>query len=480
MKKAQRTRPSILALTVLAALLSSSRFALAQQNVTDILIGKRVPFASKIFNGEIALSIYLPPGYDAGSAKYPVLYDLNAFATFAHDAGTVDYLSSPGLSYMPQMIVVGVPFLPADYVPTPFEQRDANPKASDLILKFFREELKPFIQGAYRTSGYDILSGHSVAGLFTTYALFTQPDLFSAGIASSPWFEAQDRYWLKNVDKMFQAGSLTGKSLFLAVGKREQELTVSTFTELEKWMTSKDLKGLAWKSAWFDGVDHMSMIGRSLYDGLLFIFDGWQFPFDLLKSADVPAIEAYVDRIKAKFGGLIDYQIPEDLLNAVVADLSGEKAYDPAAALLAFGAKIYPDAWRLHFRLADVFTAKGDKVSAAKSYDLSVQKNPGQTEPEKIFLQVARARLNPKPVAAKKLKMYPGDYGVRRVFLENGVLTYQRIGPNKLRLTPITETIFAVEGYDSFWLEFVITDGKVSAVVGLYADGRRESSPRTK
>jgi hypothetical protein len=40
--------------------------------------------------------------------------------------------------------------------------------------------------------------------------------------------------------------------------------------------------------------------------------------------------------------------------------------------------------------------------------------------------------------------------------------------------------MFAVEGYDSFWLEFVLTDGKATAVIGLYADGRRESSPRVK
>ena len=479
MKKPERTRHSILAMTILAVLLCSSRFVLGQQNGTDIVIGKRVPFASKIFNADIALSVYLPPSYEAGATKYPVLYDLNAFTTFVHDTGAVDYLSAPGLSYMPEMIVVGVPFLPADYVPTPYEERDASPKASDLILKFFREELMPFIAGQYRTSGYNILSGHSVAGLFTTYALFTQPDLFSAGIASSPWFQARDQYWLKQIDKMFQAESLARKSLFMTVGKKEQGLTISTFTELEKWMNSKDLKGLAWKTSWFDGVDHMSMIGRSLYDGLLFIFDGWQFPYDLLRSADIPAIEAYADKIRAKFGGLIEYRIPEDLLNAAVTDLCAEKSYDRAADLSTLATKIYPNPWRAYFRIADIFMAKGDKVSAGKNYELSVEKNPGQTEPEKIFLQVAKARLDPKPVAAKKLKMYPGDYGIRKVFLENGVLTYQRSGP-KLRLFPITETMFAVEGYDSFWLEFVLTDGKATAVIGLYAGGRRESSPRIK
>jgi hypothetical protein len=37
-----------------------------------------------------------------------------------------------------------------------------------------------------------------------------------------------------------------------------------------------------------------------------------------------------------------------------------------------------------------------------------------------------------------------------------------------------------VDGYCYFWLEFLLTDGKVTAVVRLYDEGRRETSPRSK
>jgi hypothetical protein len=37
-----------------------------------------------------------------------------------------------------------------------------------------------------------------------------------------------------------------------------------------------------------------------------------------------------------------------------------------------------------------------------------------------------------------------------------------------------------VDGYCNFWLEFVLTDGKVTAVVRLYDDGRRETSLRSE
>lgn len=488
MIRSEQIRRTLVSILFLASFAGFGPIAHGQQSNTgnDIVIGTRVSFPSKVLNTDLVLSIYLPPGYGQGAAKYPVLYDLNADNTFAHDAGAVDYLSEFG--YIPEMIVVGVPWLSGNYVPTPFEKRGSEPQAGDLFLKSFREELMPFIERTYRTSGYNILSGHSVAGLFTMYALFTQPDLFSAGIASSPGFLAQNQYWLKNLDKMFQAGSLAHKFLFMTVGMREIDETLSMFTELERWMNSKDLKGLAWKSARFDGVDHGSMTGKSLYDGLLFIFDGWKFPHLLIRSGDIPAIEEYAAKVNARFSGLLDYKAPEWLLTefARMWFAHGEQfhsndSYDRAARLADLHVRLYPEHWNPHYRLGEIYTAKGDKESARKNYELAAAKNPGRTEAEKIHLQVTKAKLNPSRPTAKQLALYAGGYGDRKVTLEKGALIYQKADPQSQpqRLVPLTETLFAVEGTDGFWLEFVLTDGKVSALAGLYADGRRESSPRT-
>ena len=304
-------------------------------------------------------------------------------------------------------------------------------------------------------------------------------------------FWKEKGFWtapLSRWDKMFQAGSLAHKFLFMTVGKREDDGTVSMFTELERWMGSKDLKGLAWKSARFDGVDHRSMVGKSLYDGLLFIFDGWNFPFLLVRSADIPAIEAYAAKVNARFGGLLDYKAPEWLLTefARMWFAHGEKfhsndSYDKAARLADLHVRLYPEHWNPYYRLGEIYTAKGDNESARKNYELAAAKNPGRTEAEKIYLQITKAKLNPSRPTARQLALYAGDYADRKVTLEKGVLIYQKADPQSQphRLVPLTETLFAVEGDDSFWLEFVLTDGKVSALVGLYADGRRESSPRT-
>jgi len=77
------------------------------------------------------------------------------------------------------------------------------------------------------------------------------------------------------------------------------------------------------------------------------------------------------------------------------------------------------------------------------------------------------------------LKLYAGEYGDRKVTFENGVLNYQRTGP-KYRLVPLTENLFAVEGLEYFRVEFVVRDGKAVGLNGLYDNGERQPSARTK
>jgi len=391
MRKTERKRLSSFSCAFLMIVLFSSHFGFGQQSGTDIVIGKRISLPSKVFNTEMAISVYLPAGYETSDVKYPVLYDLNSFAYFIYCAGTVELLSRN--IEMPEMIVVGLPNLQNGYVPPPYEERKAEPTGADLSLKFFSEELIPFIDGNYRTAGFNLLCGHSVGGLLTMYALFTRPDLFSGYIASSPWFQNNNQYWLKQIDRMFQAESLAGKFLFMDVGKKELPLTISTYTELEKWMKTKDLKGLTWKSEWLENVDHGSMLGKSLYDGLLFIFDGWKIPFDVIMSGDVPMIQEHGNKMKAKYGGRLDYSVPESLLNQVGYQLLNSKSLDRALDILTLNMKLHPNSPNAYDSLAECYLTRGDKAKAKEYYELAIQKNPGKTDYEKRILQNSKDKL---------------------------------------------------------------------------------------
>ncbi len=120
-----------------------------------------------------------------------------------------------------------------------------------------------------------------------------------------------------------------------------------------------------------------------------------------------------------------------------------------------------------------------------RAYGLAIEKlaakasDPRQKTQYEWILTGLKANASPARVAEKVLKTYAGAYGDRTVTFESGTLFYQRTGP-RFRLTPMTPTLFAAEGLDYFRVEFVVKDGKAVELVGLYDDGGRQPSPRTK
>jgi hypothetical protein len=128
-------------------------------------------------------------------------------------------------------------------------------------------------------------------------------------------------------------------------------------------------------------------------------------------------------------------------------------------------------------------------VPAAEAYDrayatalekLAAKASDPRRKAEFDWILVGlKAKTNPPQIDQKVLKTYAGVYGERKITLENGALFYQRTGP-KYWLIPMTQTLFALDGLDSFRLEFVVKDGKVIELVGLYDNGERDSSPRSR
>jgi hypothetical protein len=90
------------------------------------------------------------------------------------------------------------------------------------------------------------------------------------------------------------------------------------------------------------------------------------------------------------------------------------------------------------------------------------------------------ADLDPVEVQARTLKSYAGEYGPRTVRFRSGELFYQR-RDTEYRLIPLKEHVFRVEGLDFFRIEFEVDEsGDVEQLIGLYDDGYRTPSPRTK
>lgn len=161
------------------------------------------------------VQVWLPPGYQAGDRRYPVLYahdGQNLFDPTLAYAGvdwgldeTMTWLVAEGA--VREAIVVGVWNTPdrfREYMPrkavsggraeTGIEGvagMAADDLLSDSYLRFLVEDLKPFIDRSYRTlrgPQDTMVMGSSMGGLVSLYALTEYPQVFgAAGAVSTHW-----------------------------------------------------------------------------------------------------------------------------------------------------------------------------------------------------------------------------------------------------------------------------------------------------
>lgn len=161
------------------------------------------------------VTIWLPPGYEDGSRRYPILYmhdGQNLFDTATAYGGetwgvaeTMTQLIAAGT--VPPTIVVGVwntenrwqeymPQRPLTTLANPsmlakLKHKFTGPLLADAYLRFLVTELKPFIDHTYRTQpqrAATTIMGSSMGGLISLYALCEYPDIFSgAGCVSTHW-----------------------------------------------------------------------------------------------------------------------------------------------------------------------------------------------------------------------------------------------------------------------------------------------------
>ncbi len=95
-------------------------------------------------------------------------------------------------------------------------------------------------------------------------------------------------------------------------------------------------------------------------------------------------------------------------------------------------------------------------------------------------IDVLKAEINPVTVSPEILQSYAGKYGPRTIIFENGYLFYLRLGNPKTKLTALAEDTFMFKEAGNFRLKFVKENGVVTALQGLYDDGRTDLNKKEK
>jgi predicted alpha/beta superfamily hydrolase len=202
-----------------------------------IVIGTSYALPSATLGETRQVTVWLPPAYAEGEGRYPVVYLLDGgeHEDFHHISGLAQIGAMNGM--MRELIVVGIANTDRRRDMT-YPSRDPRDHAdapthggSAAFRRFLATELRPWVDGRFRTSGENGVLGESLAGLFIVDTLLDTPALFDTYIAISP-----SLWWDRNslvaaAPARLQAKSFTGRRLFLSVADEGTAMGVHGFEE---------------------------------------------------------------------------------------------------------------------------------------------------------------------------------------------------------------------------------------------------------
>ena len=241
----------------------------AQDQAEKVTIGAKAVIHSAVLNEARNVHVFLPEGYSHSTNRYPVLYTLYSVpADYHFCTGVVAGLSRIRLT--PPLITVAFDLGDGMRDLTPTKSPDYGPTSGGAanFLKYLKDELIPFVEKNYRTSPERLFWSHSIGGLFGLYALLKEPGVFSSVLVSSPYFvyDREERFLIRNT-RTFLRGRKDEKGfLYVCVGNEPQ--LVPEIEAFLKILEEAKPQGLTWKYVKLPEENHMSILARSLTEGL--------------------------------------------------------------------------------------------------------------------------------------------------------------------------------------------------------------------
>ena len=234
--------------------------------------------------------VALPSDYRTSRKSHPVVYMLDADYSFALVRNIVQHFVER--EDLPPLILVAIAYPGAaasreiyrmnrtrDY--TPVYAPDGGYGAeyqkvsggAGKFRAFLAKELIPYIERHYRADPSErAIIGHSYGGLFATYVLLTEPELFRRYIVVSPSLWYANRIALTMANDTADTNVSPGTRAFFAVGALENSNMTDDLNELVRKLRRRDTAKLQVSQQIFEKERHNSVFPSAVTRGLLTVF----------------------------------------------------------------------------------------------------------------------------------------------------------------------------------------------------------------
>ena len=232
------------------------------------------------------LYVGLPDSYEEEpERRYPVLYLCDGYWDFNLVKGLYGNLVLD--KAIPELIVVGLgyPGERPDYghlrrwdltpIPAKYEgaSYDGPSGHAQEFLSVLEHEIIPLVEHEYRGDpSYRALAGSSLGGLFTLYAMFARPGLFTAYIAPSPAAQWADDWLLGFEEEFHRSGQPLGARLFMTYAEKEPAMILDGVKRFDAHLRERAYPGFAYAFRMVEGEGHSGTKAESYNRGIRFAF----------------------------------------------------------------------------------------------------------------------------------------------------------------------------------------------------------------
>lgn len=317
------------------------------------------------------ISVQLPKGYyNNADAQFPVLYILDGENNMDFTIAVAAYLADNALA--PAMIVVGMhsgSTRDADYLPTLAVDAAASGQSghADRFLTHIKNELVPFIDKTYRTTAFKVLSGHSYGGVFTTYAMSQNPDLFNAYLAQSPFFGGPlSAHIHQQISALLTDEGDFKSAYFMTLG--DEPNLQPGYAHIKALLQEKAPAGLIWGASHQPGKAHMQTRLIGTYEGLEGVFaKDWP----LARAVASGDIAVHFASLRDKYGAVPQYDM-QSFATATQTLLQSGNVAGGTQMGQAFVAQ-HPDTPFSHFLLFNAYAMGGNRDAALGEVNTAIK-----------------------------------------------------------------------------------------------------------
>lgn len=233
--------------------------------------------SSAITDKEYDLYISLPRGYNDTTKTFPAVFVTDAQWDFPLVQAIYGQQYFDG--FLPDLVIVGITWGGKDPDYDQLRAHDLTPTDVGLpakygnaakFLSFITKELIPFVEEKFRIKKKDrTLTGSSLGGLFTLYAMLQEPSAFNRFVLTSPALQWDNKVLLSLHKSFAERHNELDAKLFMGIGEYEN---VPEFQKFAEELNSRSYKNFVVQTKVVMGMGHAGGKAEGFARGLQAVF----------------------------------------------------------------------------------------------------------------------------------------------------------------------------------------------------------------